>query len=156
MADLGRELIHGSSVAFSTCRGWEGMLIIGRSGSGKSELALELLSLGARLIADDQTELFRRGTGIAMRAPGRLRGMIELRGMGVLRAAQVDEVDLVLVVDMDEEETERLPHPHHFARLGITVPRLRRCTSRVFAAGLKHYIMERHRSQEHVLGTRQS
>jgi HPr kinase/phosphorylase len=136
--------LHGSSVAFLTEAGAVGLLIVGKSGSGKSELALELMGLGARLVSDDQTELRREGETLYMAAPARLRGLIELRGLGIVRADPLDDVPLAVVVDLDEVETLRLPERHNITLLGLEITRLRYCTSKVFAVGLKHYVLSRH------------
>ncbi len=62
-----------------------GVLITGDSGVGKSELALELVSRGSGLIADDVVELYRLGPeSIEGRCPGLLRDFLEVRGLGVL------------------------------------------------------------------------
>lgn len=62
-----------------------GVLLTGDSGVGKSELALELVSRGSGLIADDVVELYRLGPeSIEGRCPGLLRDFLEVRGLGVL------------------------------------------------------------------------
>jgi len=62
-----------------------GVLLTGQSGVGKSELALELVSRGSGLIADDVVELYRLGPeSIEGRCPGLLRDFLEVRGLGVL------------------------------------------------------------------------
>jgi HPr kinase/phosphorylase len=62
-----------------------GVLITGASGVGKSELALELISRGSGLIADDVVELYRVGPEtIEARCPPMLRDFLEVRGLGVL------------------------------------------------------------------------
>lgn len=139
-----RQVLHSSAVAFDTPVGQAGVLIVGKSGSGKSELALELTSLGARLIADDQTELRREGDRIRLFVPPPLRGLIELRGLGILRAEYTEGAALAVVVDLDEVETKRLPERHVTTLLGLTLPRLRHRDSRVFAIGLKHYVLSHH------------
>lgn len=136
-----KQVLHGSAVAFETSAGPAGLLIVGKSGSGKSELALELTSLGARLIADDQTELHRVGDVIRLFAPPPLRGLIELRGLGILRVDYTEGVALAVVVDLDEAETQRFPERHVATLLGLAIPRLRHCNSRVWAIGLKHYVL---------------
>ncbi len=62
----------------------QGVLITGRSGLGKSELALELLSRGHRLIADDAVEFERRGQALRGHCPPLLEGFLEARSLGVL------------------------------------------------------------------------
>jgi len=62
-----------------------GVLLIGSSGMGKSELALELVNRGHRLIADDAPEFFRSSSGtIHGRSPELLRDFLEVRGLGIL------------------------------------------------------------------------
>jgi HPr kinase/phosphorylase len=97
--------MHGSCVAF----GEAGILILGRAGSGKSSLALQMMGLGAALVADDQVEVYREDTGAALRAPAGLQGMIEARKIGIMQADYRERAVLSLVIDLDKEETERLP-----------------------------------------------
>ncbi|MDE3239681.1 MAG: HPr kinase/phosphatase C-terminal domain-containing protein [Paracoccaceae bacterium] len=104
--------LHASCVAV----GPHGLLILGRTGSGKSSLALSLMAHGAILVADDRTEVWEQGGTIRARAPAAIRGVIEARGIGILAADTVDEVALRAVIDLDETETERLP-PHRTRRL---------------------------------------
>jgi HPr kinase/phosphorylase len=62
-----------------------GVFITGESGSGKSEVALELLSRGHRLIADDAVEFSRTGPDVLIgRCPRMLRDFLEVRGLGIL------------------------------------------------------------------------
>ena len=67
-----------------------GVLITGPSGTGKSELALGLLDRGHRLVADDAVRL-RHGPDGALLAqcPARLRGLLEVRGLGIIEMAAV-------------------------------------------------------------------
>ena len=62
--------VHGTSVALDG----EGVLLRGPSGCGKSDLALRLIDQGARLVADDQTELSLDGGDISMTAPATIAG----------------------------------------------------------------------------------
>jgi HPr kinase/phosphorylase len=62
-----------------------GVLLSGASGAGKSELALELLNRGHRLIADDAPEFFRSASGgLQGQCPDPLRDFLEVRGLGVI------------------------------------------------------------------------
>ncbi len=61
-----------------------GVLLLGPSGIGKSECALELVSRGHRLVADDVLELARRGDAVIGSAPERVRHYMEIRGLGIL------------------------------------------------------------------------
>ena len=114
----GQDRCHGSCVALAGA----GVLIIGASGTGKSALALALMAIGARLIADDQVLLHRQGDDILARAPASIAGMIEARGIGLLRARALPEIALRLVVDLDRSEPDRLPPRREFTVLNCSLP----------------------------------
>lgn len=108
--------IHASCVAM----GNQGILIRGASGSGKSTLCLQLIdaegyglgrkALRARLVADDQVELFPRKGKLMARPPDSLAGLIEIRGVGILATTCKKSVVLKLVVDLlPPNQVERLP-----------------------------------------------
>ena len=113
-----RLLAHASAVAI----GGRAVLIQGASGAGKSGLALRLIALGASLVADDRVVLERAGGGIRARAPEPLRGLIEARGVGLLRAgAALDEAEVGLVVDLDFAPAARMPQLRVIDLLGVEV-----------------------------------
>lgn len=128
--------VHASAVALDG----RGVLILGASGTGKSTLALELLALGARLIADDQTILDARAEVLFARAPAPIRGLIEARGLGLLRADPVDDVAIFLVVDLDRDEEDRLPPCRKWQVLGCTIPLVLRVRAPHFPAGILQYL----------------
>jgi HPr kinase/phosphorylase len=111
------EIVHGSCVAADG----RGLLILGPSGSGKSSLALRLLSLGARLVADDRTLLSVEAGRLVARCPGPISGLIEARGVGILRAPALERADVALIADLGQTETERLPPLRHITILGCGV-----------------------------------
>jgi HPr kinase/phosphorylase len=111
-------ILHASAVAM----GGKGLLILGKSGSGKSGLALRLISLGASLVSDDQVslELSSEG-GLIARAPNRISELIEARGVGILRVDSVEEAPLVLAVDLDTPPEARQPQRRQITLLGCEV-----------------------------------
>ena len=109
--------VHGSVVAFAG----RGLLILGDSGAGKSGLALALIGRGAALVADDQVRVSRVGDALLARAPAALGGMIEVRGLGLLRIPSVPEATLTLAVDLDRTPAARMPQPQTITYLGIEV-----------------------------------
>lgn len=114
-------------------------LILGASGSGKSSLALQLAALGAQLVADDRTLLTRTDGGLVASAPTTsFAGCIEARGVGILRLPHVASAPVVLVVDLDQSEDQRLPEPHRVTLLGVTLPCLWRASGPHFAAAVLH------------------
>jgi serine kinase of HPr protein (carbohydrate metabolism regulator) len=116
--------IHATCVALGDI----GVLLRGPSGSGKSDLALRLIDGGARLVADDRVCLARRDGRIVARSPAALRGLIEVRGLGIVRLGAdriMDTVPVGLVCDLvPGTEVERLPEPAQVEVLGLRLPRV--------------------------------
>jgi serine kinase of HPr protein (carbohydrate metabolism regulator) len=112
-------LVHGTCVDLDG----RGILLRGPSGSGKSDLALRLIDGGARLVADDQVELYRDGRRVLARAPLALSGRIEIRGLGIVPLPYVSEAPLRAVVDLVAPHAgERVPDPRRAALLDIELP----------------------------------
>jgi serine kinase of HPr protein (carbohydrate metabolism regulator) len=114
---LSSETIHVSSVAI----GGRAVLIGGRSGAGKSDLALRLIDRGAALISDDYTFVRRSGGQAFASAPERIAGKIELRGVGIVEMESVQDVPVALYVDLSGEPV-RLPEAERIAVAGIPIP----------------------------------
>jgi HPr kinase/phosphorylase len=118
--------IHASAVAV----GDHGILIRGETGSGKSSLALALIDdprLEARLVGDDRIVLSKTAAGIVAQPPGPTAGMIEIRGIGIMRMPYADAAQIALVVDLlPLESCPRMPDEgeRNAALLGRQVPRL--------------------------------
>ncbi|MDU8927107.1 HPr kinase/phosphatase C-terminal domain-containing protein [Alisedimentitalea sp. MJ-SS2] len=130
------DIIHGSCVA----HGGKAVLILGASGAGKSGLALELMALGATLVADDRVMLYRQAETLIARAPEALRGRIEARFVGILNARTEDEAPLELIVDLDQKERDRLPPFRSKEILGISLPVLHNVDTGCFPAAILQYL----------------
>ena len=128
--------LHASTVALDG----RAVAISGASGSGKSGLALQLMAFGARLVADDRTLLTPRDGKLIVSAPAPIRGRIEARGVGLLGAETVAEAELALAVDLDHDETERLPPARHVEWFDISVPLVLRVQSVHFAPAIWQYL----------------
>lgn len=113
--------VHASCVA----AGDHGLLIVGASGAGKSSLALQMMALGAVLVGDDRIDLAMRDDQIIASAVPEIAGLVEARGIGLLRAQHTEPVPLRLVLDLDQPEPARLPEPATTPLLRQTVPLLR-------------------------------
>ena len=113
----------------------EGILLIGESGIGKSEAAVELLKRGHRLIADDAVEIKKiSGSSLVGTAPELIRNYIELRGIGIINVAklfgigavkQENEINLVVnIVPWNTQEVyDRLGLEDQYMEiLGVKVP----------------------------------
>lgn len=116
---IGTLLVHATAIAIEG----DAILLRGPPGAGKSDLALRLIEGGARLLADDQTLLRRVDNQVLVRAPAAIAGLIEVRGVGVVRVAALDEAPLALVVDLvPAAQVERIPDNRFEVVLGLTIP----------------------------------
>lgn len=105
--------IHASCAA----RHAAGVLLLGPSGSGKSDLLLRLLDQGFMLVADDRV-VIEAGFARARRGG---EGLLEVRGIGIVRLPFLAEVRLRLAVRLGGGAGERLPMPNPLPGLGIPV-----------------------------------
>ena len=115
-------LLHSSSVAIDN----RAVIITGASGTGKSDLALRLIDEGAKLIADDQTELRVEGAELLASPPKTLAGIIEVMHVGLMRMDYVSSISVALVVELTphEQNLERLPELQKIELLGKAVRRI--------------------------------
>lgn len=134
----GSNIIHATAVSLNG----RGVLIMGPSGSGKSGLALELMGYGADLVSDDRVLLETRDQSLIARTAPNLHGMIEARGIGILNAVTVDSTQIVLAVDMNQTETDRLPPHRSVVLLDVTVPVVHKSAQPSFAAAILQYLKQ--------------
>lgn len=111
--------IHASCVAI----GRKGVLLLGASGAGKSDIALQLIDGGATLVADDRTILFVKSGALHAKAPASIKGLIEIRGVGIAKMPVLASVRLALAVRLGDEK-ERLPRPAFYRALHTKVPQI--------------------------------
>ncbi len=111
--------VHASCIAFDG----RGVLLRGPSGSGKSDLALRAIEVGARLVADDLVALERRGGWVWANPLPQAGGRLEVRGVGIVRLPALDGAPLVLIADL--APPERLPDVGFETVLGLPVRRIR-------------------------------
>lgn len=111
--------IHASSVLIDG----RVVLIAGRSGRGKSDLALRLIDRGALLVADDYTRLEARDGTLFASPPAKIAGKLEVRGVGIVDLAFLAKGPVALLIDLDGT-VERMPDdPIATTALeGISVP----------------------------------
>ena len=126
-------IVHATTVAVDGVA----LMISGPSGTGKSGLALRMLSLGAQLVSDDRTMLSRPDDGAPLAdAPEAIGGMIEARGLGLLRVEMAGAARLAGVLDISTLERERLPPARTTEILGFALPLLHRVDAPWFPDGL--------------------
>jgi hypothetical protein len=90
--------LHATCVAIDG----RGVLLIGKSGSGKSDLALRLLDRGAILVSDDGTIVEASDGDLYASAPDTIAGKIEVRGLGILEMPTLARAPLALCLALDE------------------------------------------------------
>ena len=99
----------------------QGVLILGDSGIGKSETAIELIKRGHRLVADDAVEITRIGSTLSGTAPEPIRNYLEVRGVGVIDVEKLfgvgavqDSTQIDLVIQFEKWEDDKF-----YDRLGL-------------------------------------
>lgn len=114
---------HAGDAVHATCVLWRsrGLLLRGRSGSGKSALALRLLDAGGWLVADDLVRV-RAADGRLLAEAPRPRGHLEVRGLGLFRLVTLPGCRLHLAVRVRAGEGERLPEPATVSICGLRLP----------------------------------
>jgi HPr kinase/phosphorylase len=107
--------MHGSCIS----RHEDAILLVGPPASGKSDLVLRLLARGFQLVADDQVDIL---DGIAS-SPAALAGLLEVRGLGIVRLPYRVEARLALIVELGMP-SDRLPMPRHHPDLDLPIVRV--------------------------------
>ncbi|MBQ6452466.1 MAG: HPr(Ser) kinase/phosphatase [Solobacterium sp.] len=114
----------------------KGVLLMGESGIGKSEAALELIGDGMAMVADDRVDVERVHNTIIGHAPELLKGMLEIRGIGIIDVMRMfgansltDKHTIDLVIDLRHydgtQEYNRLESSADYYRiLGISIPKI--------------------------------
>lgn len=123
------ESIHATAIVVGSA----GLLFVGPSGSGKSSAAFACLAAArargwnAALIADDRTSLVVRGNRCIASCPAPIRGLLELRGTGIVTLPRLTRAVLSLVVEpAAPSAASRLPLENEtFSCSGVAVPLLR-------------------------------
>ena len=110
--------MHSTSVVIDD----NGVLILGDSGSGKSDLALRLIDSGATLISDDISICRKNSNNIYLYCPPEIKGLLEVREIGIITVPFVERIKLRLVVNLKSNNNERFPKDSSFRILGIKIP----------------------------------
>ena len=101
-----KKIIHASSIEMSG----KGVVIFGKSGVGKSNLAIKLISMGANLIADDQTQLDLKEDKILISKYSSTPNFIEARGIGFIKVPFKMNSELFCFIKITNLELPRLPN----------------------------------------------
>jgi HPr kinase/phosphorylase len=113
--------VHASCVAIQG----QAVLLLGASGSGKSDLALRLIDRGAVLVSDDQTELTNSGGVLRAAPPATIAGLIEVRGVGIVPLPFLAQAPVALAVRLGEPVVRMPETGLTEAFTGLAIPLLR-------------------------------
>ena len=115
---LSSETLHASTVALDG----RAVLIMGPSGSGKSDLALRLIDRGFTLVSDDQTIVKKEGNKLLASAPSNICGKLEIRGVGIVDMEMTDNAPIALAVELSSDITRMPDDSRERPMLGIGIP----------------------------------
>ena len=108
--------IHATTVAIDG----RGVMLLGPSGSGKSDLALRLIDRGAALVSDDYTRIERSDTVLMASAPSTIAGKMEVRRLGIIPIDHMNDVAIALAVRL-QHDGERMPERRTEQFLGVPI-----------------------------------
>jgi serine kinase of HPr protein (carbohydrate metabolism regulator) len=120
VAILSSETLHASCVAIDG----RGVLIEGRSGEGKSDLALRLIDRGAVLVSDDYIICTRNAGALYGAAPATIAGKIEVRGIGLIELPHLERAPIALIVTILETPPRFPDGPRVRQIAGIDIPQV--------------------------------
>ena len=112
------DMVHGSAVAI----GGNGVLLLGPSGSGKSDLALRLIDRGAKLICDDILHIEEINALLQLACAPNIAGKIEVRGIGICPMDFVHSAPLRLIVELARDVDRMPPKYQRITIAGYSVP----------------------------------
>jgi HPr kinase/phosphorylase len=101
---MNAKLLHATAVAIDGC----GLLLLGPSGSGKSDLALRLIDRGAKLVSDDAVPVDTKDGLPILTVADNIEGKLEVRGVGICTVAHTPTAPLRLVAQL-AQHVERFP-----------------------------------------------
>ncbi len=112
------ERVHATTVAIDGAA----VMIMGFSGTGKSDLALRLIDRGAVLVSDDYTQITRISDHLSASAPPAIKGKIEVRGLGIMTVPVIDSAPVRLAVTLGESVIRLPERVEEQVMLGVPVP----------------------------------
>ena len=98
--------VHATTVAIGNL----GVMLLGSSGSGKSDLALRLIDRGAMLVSDDYTQVVVLDGALIASPPATIAGRMEIRGIGIVAMPFTSSITVRMVVSLGDE-VDRMPSP---------------------------------------------
>lgn len=118
LPEVSSETVHATCVAIDG----RAVLIEGRSGGGKSDLALRLIDRGATLVADEQVVCQRHDGGLIASPPSHTAGRIEVRGIGLVELPHAERVPVALLVAILDSPPHAMDDARRRRIAGMDVP----------------------------------
>lgn len=102
-----------------------GILFVGDSGAGKSDMVLRLIEeKKAHLVADDRVDIKKYKEQIIASCPNNIKGLLEVRGIGIVKYPSKPKTVIQLVVRLSNLPTERIPEEDFFVFEGVKIPQV--------------------------------
>lgn len=114
--------IHASCIFYNG----KGILITGKSGSGKSDLCLRMImQKKAMLVADDRVDLYVVGENLIAKCPKPIEGLLEVRHLGIKKFPFISDIRIDFMISLVDtlENLERMPEPDFFIFEEINIPK---------------------------------
>ena len=100
-----------------------GILLLGNSGAGKSDISLRLIeNHQAKLVADDRVNLDINSGQLIASCPENIKGQLEVRGIGIVTYPYIEKTVIKIAVNLTDKKIERLPEKHYYNFANISVP----------------------------------
>ena len=123
---MSKLIVHATTLTLRVGADWRGVLILGPSGIGKSDLALRAVQQGGCvLVADDYTWLWESSGHIYAGAPETIEGKMEVRGIGITSEPTRKMTRIHLAALAQSDPIERMPENEVTPFLGINVATIR-------------------------------
>ena len=114
-----KENIHATCISIKK----KGVLFLGKSGAGKSDLALKLMAYNkAKLVADDRVDLQICNKRLKASCPENIKGLLEVRNVGIIKVKHVKSAFVELVVELKTTPQERLPDKKFYEFENLKIP----------------------------------
>ena len=111
--------IHATCISINK----KGVLFLGKSGAGKSDMALRLIaSQKAKLVADDRVEIWIQKNRLKARAPIQIKNLLEVRNVGIIEIKSLSSVYIELAIELTNEQLERMPEESFYEIEGLKIP----------------------------------
>lgn len=123
---MSKLILHATSLTRLVGQTWRGVLIVGPSGIGKSDLALRAIEAGCHLVSDDYSCIWVSGGHLYAAPPETIEGLMEVRGLGIIGQGQRRPMTRITLVAMAQTDpVDRLPENEITPILGLNLPTTR-------------------------------